>query len=61
MDLTIVDRTEILDVALGDEAVLLGEQGGLRITADDHARWADTIAYEILCAVAARVPRVPID
>ena len=58
MDLTIVDATDVPDAAVGDEVVILGEQKKLRITADDHARWAETIPYEILCAIGARVPRV---
>ncbi|MHB8302022.1 MAG: alanine racemase [Acidobacteriaceae bacterium] len=59
MDLTVVDVSHLPDAAIGDEVVLLGEQNGLRVTADDHARWAETIPYEILCAISARVPRVP--
>jgi alanine racemase len=63
MDLTVVDITHIPNAVAGDEVVILGEQGGgeqkgQRITADDHARWAGTIPYEILCAIAARVPRI---
>ena len=61
MDLTIVDVGDTPDAAVGDEAVILGEQNGQRITADDHARWAETIPYEILCAVGARVQRVAAD
>jgi alanine racemase len=57
MDLTVVDITDIPNAAAGDEVVILGEQNGQRVTADDHARWAGTIPYEILCAIAARVPR----
>jgi alanine racemase len=45
-------------VARGDEVVLLGTQGGDRITADDWAERLDTISYEILCGIGARVPRV---
>jgi alanine racemase len=58
MDLTVVDITHIPNAATGDEVVILGEQDGQRITADDHARWAGTIPYEILCAIAPRVPRI---
>jgi alanine racemase len=47
VDVTAVDVTAVSDVSTGDEVVLLGEG----ITADDHARLAGTIAYEILCAV----------
>jgi len=58
MDVTSVDVTEIPGVQVGDEVVILGTQGGERITADDHARIAGTIAYEILCGINARVPRL---
>ena len=58
MDLTVVDITHIPNAATGDEVVILGEQQNKHITADDHARWAGTIPYEILCAIAARVPRI---
>jgi alanine racemase len=49
MNLTMVDITDLADVRIGDEAVVLGDG----ITADDHARLAGTIPYEILCAVRA--------
>jgi alanine racemase len=42
----------------GDEVVLLGHQGEAVITADDLARWAGTIPYEILTNINTRVPRV---
>jgi alanine racemase len=58
MDLTVVDITQIPHATTGDEVIIIGEQQSQRITADDHARWAGTISYEILCAIAARVPRV---
>jgi alanine racemase len=49
MNLTTVDVTKIAGVAVGDEVVILGDG----ISAEDHARLADTIAYEILCGVRA--------
>ncbi|MGC1869625.1 MAG: alanine racemase [Acidobacteriaceae bacterium] len=58
MDLTVADITHIPNAATGDEVAIIGEQQNERITADDHARWAGTIPYEILCAIAARVPRI---
>lgn len=45
------------EVSVGDEVVLLGEQGGLSITAADLAETLDTIPYEVVCAVSERVPR----
>ena len=49
MNLTMVDVTAIPGVRIGDEVIVLGDD----ITADDHARLAGTIPYEILCAVRA--------
>jgi alanine racemase len=45
MNLTVVDVTDIEGAV--EEAVLLGEG----VSAEDHARWAGTIPYEILCGV----------
>lgn len=42
----------------GDEVLLLGKQGDVEITAEDLARWADTIPYEVLTNINTRVPRV---
>jgi alanine racemase len=53
MNLTVVDVTELADVSVGDEVVLLGEG----VTADDHARLAHTIAYDIVCGMRAE-PRL---
>jgi alanine racemase len=47
MNLTVVDVTEIEGAVEGVEAVLLGEG----VSAEDHALWAGTIPYEILCGV----------
>ena len=56
MDLTLVDLTDT-DAELGDEAVVLGRQGGDEITAVELARLAGTIPYEILCGLQVRLPR----
>jgi len=45
---------------LGDEVVLVGEQGGERITAEEVARLLGTINYEVTTALTARVPRRPV-
>jgi alanine racemase len=57
MDMTMIDVTDVPGAAVGDEVVLLGEQGGARIDADELAAKAGTISYEILCGVGKRVPR----
>jgi alanine racemase len=51
--------TVLVDEAVqrGDEAILIGAQGGERILAEEWAAKLDTINYEITCGVSARVPR----
>jgi alanine racemase len=57
MDQCMVDLDAVPGAAAGDEVVLIGEQGGQRITADDvAARWG-TIGYEVVCGIGHRVPR----
>jgi len=58
MDLTMIDVTDIRNVQQGDEVVLLGRQGPAEISADEMAAWTNTISYEILTSVGARVPRI---
>ncbi|MBN1337105.1 MAG: alanine racemase [Deltaproteobacteria bacterium] len=58
MDLTLVDVTDVHEtVSAGDEVVLLGQQGEERVTAEELARHAGTVPYEILCGFSERVPR----
>jgi len=58
MDMSLVDVTDIAGVTVNDEVVVLGSQGGARIDADELATLSDTIPYEVMCSVGARVPRV---
>ena len=58
MDWTTLDVTGIEDVTLGDEVVMIGEQDGSRVTAEDLARATNTISYEITCGINRRVPRL---
>ncbi len=58
MDQTMIDVTDIQGAIVGDEVVLLGTQGDWCILADDLAAHAGTIAYEVLCALGPRVPRI---
>lgn len=57
MDQLLVDVTGIANVAHGDEVVLIGEQGAACITAAEVAAWSDTIHYEVVTALGARIPR----
>lgn len=58
MDQTVVDISRAGQVKPGDEAVLLGRQKDKEITADELARRAATISYEIVCSLGNRLPRV---
>jgi len=58
MDMTMLDVTDVPGVREGDDVVLIGAQGGERITAEDIATKTGTIPYEVLCGISSRVPRV---
>lgn len=58
MDQTIIDVTDIPGVAVGDTAVLIGEQDGERITAWEVGLAMGSIAYEALTGLSVRLPRV---
>ena len=58
MDQILVDVTGVPGVDAGEEVVLIGSQGGQRLTAETMAGWANTISYEILCGISKRVPRI---
>ena len=58
MDMCMADVTHIAGVAPDDEAVIIGAQGGERIDAVELAALADTISWEILAGITARVPRI---
>jgi alanine racemase len=57
MDLTMIDVTGIAGAEVGDQVILLGSSDGLSVSAQEHADLANTIPYEILCAISKRVPR----
>ena len=58
MDLTMIDVGHVPDVSLEDEVVILGSQGDETISADEIAKKAGTINYEIVSSLTSRVPRV---
>jgi alanine racemase len=61
MDLTMIDVTDIPEAAIGDEVLLIGRSPHCAIGADDQARLAHTIVYEILCGLSPRVPRIYVE
>ena len=57
MDMLMLDVTDIPGANLDSEVVLMGAQGGERITPDELAALAGTIPYEIMLGFSARVRR----
>ncbi len=58
MDQFVVDVSEIPNVRQDDEVVIFGRQGEAEITAEEVARWAQTINYEVTTSILPRVTRV---
>ncbi len=58
MDQTMLDVGHIPDVNLEDEVVIFGNQGDASITVDEIASTLNTINYEIVSALTARVPKI---
>lgn len=57
MDQCMIDVTGI-DVKIGDEVILIGQDAEQCISIGDIANKLDTINYEIVCMINRRVPRV---
>ena len=57
MDMTMIDVTG-LDVAPGDEVVIVGDQGEESIGVREMAAAIGTIPYELLCRVGTRIERL---
>jgi len=58
MDFIMVDATDIPRASVGDEVILIGQQGGEQITPEEIAEKIDSISYEVLCSIGKRVPRI---
>ncbi|MCP4114509.1 MAG: alanine racemase [Desulfobacteraceae bacterium] len=58
MDQTLIDVGHIPGVKPGDRVVILGVQEGEAIPADEIARLTNTINYEVVSSLTARVPKV---
>ncbi len=58
MDLTTIDLSHTATLAPGDDVTLLGCEGEARLDAQQIARVAGTISYNILCSISSRVRRV---
>ena len=57
MDLTTIDVTQSPQLQAGHEVTLLGREGELALDAQQIAKTAGTISYNVLCGISARVKR----
>ena len=58
MDMTVVDVTDGPAIKPGDDVIVMGKSKTQEITAFDLANWQDSIPYEVLCNLGAKVTRV---
>ena len=58
MDLTMLDVGNVPDVAIEDDVVVFGQHQNESVTADEMASTLNTINYEIISTITARVPRI---
>jgi alanine racemase len=58
MDWTLIDVSDLENVKIGDEVVLIGEQNGQRIETEELSAKTNTISYEVTCGIHKRVPRI---
>ena len=58
MDMCMVDITHVPEAQVGDTVTIFGTDGDQTLTCDEIARQTGTIAYEVLCGVNKRIPRI---
>ena len=58
MDQIMVDASHVKGVKLGSPVTVLGQQKGECVSADELAKHAGTINYEIVCSLGGRLPKV---
>ena len=61
MNMCMVDVTDVPDVSVEDEVVLIGSQGRETVSADQVAAWCGTIHYEVVTRIHPGLPRVVVD
>lgn len=57
MDMCMADVTDLPALQVGDEVVIYSRDAAQGATATEAAQWAETISYELLCALSKRIPR----
>ncbi|MCC7522295.1 alanine racemase [Candidatus Uhrbacteria bacterium] len=58
MNMCMVDVTDVPGVRIEDEVVLIGKSGKQQITAEDMAKLAGTINYEVVARLNPQIPKI---
>ena len=58
MNMVVVDVTHIGGVKAGDIATILGQAGKDSITAEEWAKWGNTINYEVVTCINEKIERI---
>lgn len=58
MNMCIVNVSSVPQIQLGDEVTLFGRDGMHLISAEDHAKWTDTINYEVVTRIGQHIKRI---
>lgn len=61
MNMTLIDITEIPEGAIGDEVVIIGEQGDQEITVYSFSELSQYLNYEVLVQIPLHIPRITVD
>lgn len=61
MDYLMVDLTDVGDIQIGQQVILLGSDGYNSVTAQELSRHGESVSGEVTCVVSKRVPRVYAD
>jgi alanine racemase len=58
MDQTVIDVTDLPEIAVGDVVTLIGQQGDDAISVSEFCAWSGNIPWEVFCSITKRVDRV---
>jgi alanine racemase len=60
MSMMAVDVSTLPGIEIGDEVVLIGQQGTREITVSSFGDFSDQVNYELLTRLPADIPRQPV-
>lgn len=58
MNMFVVDISKIVDIKAGDKVTIIGKNGEDEITAEEIAKWQDTLNYEAVTRLSPLLPRI---